>query len=233
MDLAQGEDSEVADLARTSLKGLDVRIARTFLDAFRETHPDTAVEELDLWDGTLPEFGPTPQVVTEAFALADGAVGMSTGLIYPPSAYGTTDEIVALSDGRFGFRVVDPITSEPFGNRVDRIFDVFLDRHPEFHEDITFFALLQPTRQDVDEYVESLADMLIRQARTTLHALRLERERRGTECAIVKRYVSSDMSRNGFSPAGAEGETARRWSTARRRGSTARAGRSASAPVGC
>ncbi|MGD9570551.1 MAG: trehalose-6-phosphate synthase [Thermoleophilia bacterium] len=37
-----------------------------------------------------------------------------------------------------------------------KAFDVFLDRHPEFHEDITFFALLQPTRQDVDEYVEYL-----------------------------------------------------------------------------
>ena len=32
-----------------------------------------------------------------ASALGDGAIGMSTGLIYPPSAYGTTDEIVALA----------------------------------------------------------------------------------------------------------------------------------------
>ncbi len=38
-----------------------------------------------------------------------------------------------------------------------KAFDVFLDRHPEFHEDITFFALLQPSRQDVDEYIEYLA----------------------------------------------------------------------------
>jgi trehalose 6-phosphate synthase len=38
-----------------------------------------------------------------------------------------------------------------------KAFDIFLDRHPEFHEDITFFALLQPSRQDVDEYVEYLA----------------------------------------------------------------------------
>jgi trehalose 6-phosphate synthase len=37
-----------------------------------------------------------------------------------------------------------------------KAFDVFLDRHPEFHEDITFLALLQPSRQDVDEYVEYL-----------------------------------------------------------------------------
>ncbi|MGH2378510.1 MAG: N-acyl-D-amino-acid deacylase family protein, partial [Candidatus Limnocylindria bacterium] len=32
-----------------------------------------------------------------ASALAEGAVGLSTGLIYPPSAYGMTDEIVALA----------------------------------------------------------------------------------------------------------------------------------------
>jgi trehalose 6-phosphate synthase len=35
-------------------------------------------------------------------------------------------------------------------------FDVFLDRYPEFLEEITFLALLQPSRQDVPEYVEYL-----------------------------------------------------------------------------
>jgi trehalose 6-phosphate synthase len=35
-------------------------------------------------------------------------------------------------------------------------FDVFLDRYPEFAEEITFFALIQPSRQDVPEYVEYL-----------------------------------------------------------------------------
>jgi len=35
-------------------------------------------------------------------------------------------------------------------------FDVFLERYPEFAEEITFLALLQPTRQDVPEYVEYL-----------------------------------------------------------------------------
>lgn len=37
-----------------------------------------------------------------------------------------------------------------------KAFDVFLDRHPEYLEDITFFALLQPSRQDVPEYIEYL-----------------------------------------------------------------------------
>lgn len=33
-------------------------IARTFVDAFAATHSDAEVDEFDLWDGTLPEFGP-------------------------------------------------------------------------------------------------------------------------------------------------------------------------------
>jgi FMN-dependent NADH-azoreductase len=33
-------------------------IAATFLDTFREAHPQVAVETFDLWDGTLPAFGP-------------------------------------------------------------------------------------------------------------------------------------------------------------------------------
>jgi FMN-dependent NADH-azoreductase len=33
-------------------------IAQTFLDAFADTHPDVEVVTFDLWDGTLPEFGP-------------------------------------------------------------------------------------------------------------------------------------------------------------------------------
>lgn len=33
-------------------------IADAFLEAYRETHPDTDVDTFDLWDGSLPEFGP-------------------------------------------------------------------------------------------------------------------------------------------------------------------------------
>src|SRR4051812_31978516 len=33
-------------------------IARTFVDEFREAHPEIEVETFDLWDGTLPAFGP-------------------------------------------------------------------------------------------------------------------------------------------------------------------------------
>lgn len=33
-------------------------IAATFLDTVREVSPETPIEEYDLWDGTLPSFGP-------------------------------------------------------------------------------------------------------------------------------------------------------------------------------
>jgi FMN-dependent NADH-azoreductase len=33
-------------------------LARTFLDNYRAVHPDHDVVEWNLWDGTLPEFGP-------------------------------------------------------------------------------------------------------------------------------------------------------------------------------
>ncbi len=35
-----------------------LQIASTFLASYRETHPDDQVETWDLWDGSLPEFGP-------------------------------------------------------------------------------------------------------------------------------------------------------------------------------
>ena len=33
-------------------------LARAFLDAYQEQNPDHTVAEWDLWDGSLPEFGP-------------------------------------------------------------------------------------------------------------------------------------------------------------------------------
>jgi FMN-dependent NADH-azoreductase len=33
-------------------------IARTFVDTYREVHPTVEIEHFDLWDGTLPPFGP-------------------------------------------------------------------------------------------------------------------------------------------------------------------------------
>ena len=33
-------------------------LASTFLNTYRATHPDVIIETLDLWDGSLPRFGP-------------------------------------------------------------------------------------------------------------------------------------------------------------------------------
>ena len=35
-----------------------LQLASTFLDAYRGAHPDHEVDTWDLWDGSLPEFGP-------------------------------------------------------------------------------------------------------------------------------------------------------------------------------
>jgi FMN-dependent NADH-azoreductase len=35
-----------------------LRLAATFLDTYRSIHPDAEVDEWDLWDGSLPAFGP-------------------------------------------------------------------------------------------------------------------------------------------------------------------------------
>jgi FMN-dependent NADH-azoreductase len=47
-------------------------IAATFLDELRKAHPEVTVEHWDLWDGTLPEFGPPAAAAKMAvFAGAD------------------------------------------------------------------------------------------------------------------------------------------------------------------
>jgi FMN-dependent NADH-azoreductase len=47
-------------------------IATTFLDAFADTHPDVEIETFDLWDGTLPDFGPAAAAAKmNVFAGAD------------------------------------------------------------------------------------------------------------------------------------------------------------------
>src|SRR3954464_3178162 len=47
-------------------------IAETFLAAYRERNPEVEVQTWDLWDGTLPEFGPAAAAAKMAvFAGAD------------------------------------------------------------------------------------------------------------------------------------------------------------------
>ena len=35
-----------------------IAIADTFIETYADVHPDHAIQHLDLWDGSLPEFGP-------------------------------------------------------------------------------------------------------------------------------------------------------------------------------
>lgn len=35
-----------------------LKLAATFLDTYRDAHPGAEIEEWELWDGTLPDFGP-------------------------------------------------------------------------------------------------------------------------------------------------------------------------------
>lgn len=47
-------------------------IAATFLDVFADTHPDVEIDTFDLWDGTLPPFGPAAAAAKmSVFAGAD------------------------------------------------------------------------------------------------------------------------------------------------------------------
>jgi FMN-dependent NADH-azoreductase len=41
-----------------SHKSESLAIAHTFLETYQDVHPDDVVETYDLWDGSLPEFGP-------------------------------------------------------------------------------------------------------------------------------------------------------------------------------
>src|SRR5262245_61778618 len=53
-------------------KSESLAIARTFLGELRRTHPHVQVDTFDLWDGTLPEFGPAAAAAKMAvFAGAD------------------------------------------------------------------------------------------------------------------------------------------------------------------
>ena len=47
------------------------RIAEVFLDAYRERHPHAEIEHWDLWDGSLPAFGPA--AVAAKMAVFGGA----------------------------------------------------------------------------------------------------------------------------------------------------------------
>jgi FMN-dependent NADH-azoreductase len=57
------EESEMTKLLHLSAsprgpRSESLAIASTFLTEFRDSHPGVEIDEYDLWDGTLPAFGP-------------------------------------------------------------------------------------------------------------------------------------------------------------------------------
>ncbi|WP_336205169.1 FMN-dependent NADH-azoreductase [Nonomuraea sp. LPB2021202275-12-8] len=52
-------------------ESVSLGIAETFAEEYRATHPGAEVDHFDLWDGTLPEFGPA--AVAAKMAVIGGA----------------------------------------------------------------------------------------------------------------------------------------------------------------
>ena len=51
------------------------QIAETFLDAYRAAHPANVIETWDLWDGSVPEFGPAAAAAKMAVFAGDTPQG--------------------------------------------------------------------------------------------------------------------------------------------------------------
>jgi hypothetical protein len=90
--LARGERSE------------SLAVARTFLDTFRQVHPAVAVDTYDLWDGTLPAFGPDAAAAKMAIFAGEepGVAPRSRGRRRPRPSAGTTPQIFTCSAFRCG-----------------------------------------------------------------------------------------------------------------------------------
>jgi len=54
-------------------------LADTFLDEFRTVHPEIETETYDLWDGTLPEFGPDAAAAKMAIFAGQQPRGAAAG----------------------------------------------------------------------------------------------------------------------------------------------------------
>ena len=52
-----------------------LQIARTFIDAYRDAHPGNPIDVWDLWDGSLPEFGPAAATAKMAIFAGDAPQG--------------------------------------------------------------------------------------------------------------------------------------------------------------
>jgi FMN-dependent NADH-azoreductase len=54
-------------------------IAATFLEAYVEAHPDAEVDTFDLWDGSLPDFGPDAAAAKMAVFAGQAPSGAQVG----------------------------------------------------------------------------------------------------------------------------------------------------------
>jgi FMN-dependent NADH-azoreductase len=52
-----------------------LQIAQAFIDAYREAHPSNPVETWDLWDGSVPEFGPAAAAAKMAIFAGEAPKG--------------------------------------------------------------------------------------------------------------------------------------------------------------
>lgn len=57
------------------LRSESLALAETFLDAYAELHPDVTIEHFDLWDGTMPAFGPDAAAAKMAVFAGQGPTG--------------------------------------------------------------------------------------------------------------------------------------------------------------
>ena len=106
-------------------------IAATFLDELRSAHPDVTVEHWDLWDGTLPAFGPPAAAAKMAIfggAATNSALISATAAAMASAASASTGLLrTALRRGprlpaRFSHWVRSALPREPAARQAARIF---------------------------------------------------------------------------------------------------------------
>lgn len=105
---------------------------------------------------------PTPEELKEMqshvrAAMEDGAIGLSTALIYPPATYGTTEEIAALASivGEYGGRYYTHMRNE--GDRLTEAIDEALEIGQTGNVPVHIFHLKSAGRQNWGKIDQAIA----------------------------------------------------------------------------
>jgi N-acyl-D-aspartate/D-glutamate deacylase len=105
---------------------------------------------------------PTPEELKEMqshvrAAMEDGAIGLSTALIYPPATYGTTEEIAALAGvvGEYGGRYYTHMRNE--GDRLTEAVDEALEIGQTGNVPVHIFHLKSAGRQNWGKIDQAIA----------------------------------------------------------------------------